>query len=83
VDEFLAGGSSEECPNDVGVSYVGQLDALSGEASNVLIKSLIRFLVVAPKIPGITRANIDTLEVSHENLYKVSPVVDASGREMF
>jgi hypothetical protein len=41
VDEFLAGGSHEEHPNDVGVSYVGQLGALPGETSNVLTKSLI------------------------------------------
>jgi hypothetical protein len=83
VDELLACGSREEHPNDVGVSYVRQLSALSGEASNVLTKSLIQFLTTAPEILGITRADIGTLEVSHENLYKVSPVVDASRREMF
>jgi hypothetical protein len=83
MDEFLTGGSREEHPNDVGISYVGQLSALLGEASNVLMKSLIRLLVVAPEILGITRADIGTLEVSHENLHKTSLVVDASGREMF
>jgi hypothetical protein len=79
MDEFLAGGSHKECPNDIGVSYIGQLGALPGEASNVLTKSLIRFLVAAPEILGITKANIGALEVTHENLHNVSPVVDASG----
>jgi hypothetical protein len=41
LDEILAGGSREECLNDVGVSYVGQLSALPGEASNVLTKNLV------------------------------------------
>jgi hypothetical protein len=41
VDEFLAGGSHEEHPNDVDVSYVRQLSVLPGETPNVLMKSLI------------------------------------------
>jgi hypothetical protein len=62
---------------------VGQLGALLGEALNVLTKSLIQFLAAAPEIPGITKADIGALEVPHENLHNVSPVVDASGRVMF
>jgi hypothetical protein len=57
VDEFLVGGSREECPNDVNVSYVRQLGALPGKASNVLTKSLIQFLATTPEILGITRAD--------------------------
>jgi hypothetical protein len=44
MDELLAGGSREEHPNDIGVSYIGQLGAQPGETSNVLTKSLIWFL---------------------------------------
>jgi hypothetical protein len=83
MDEFLAGGSCGEHPNDVGVSHIGQLSALPGEASNVLTKCLIRLLVVAPEVLGISRTDISALEVPHENLHKVSPVVDASGQKMF
>jgi hypothetical protein len=41
MDELLARGSCKECLNDISVSYVGQLSALPGETSNVLMKSLI------------------------------------------
>jgi hypothetical protein len=39
--------------------------------------------VVSPEIPGITRVDIGTLELSHKNLYKASLVMDTSGQEMF
>jgi hypothetical protein len=82
MDELFAGGSHEECPNDIGVSHIGQLDALPEEAPNILTKSFIRLLAAAPEVPGVTRADIGTLEVLHENLYEVGPVVDAMGRKM-
>jgi hypothetical protein len=83
VDKLLIGGSHEERPNDVGVSHVGQLGALPGEASNVHMESLILLLAAAPKVLGITRANISALEVPHENLHEVGPIMDATGRKMF
>jgi hypothetical protein len=48
---------------------------------NVLTESLIWLLVAAPEVLGITRADISELEVPHENLHEVSPVVDAMGQE--
>jgi hypothetical protein len=78
VDVLLVGGSREECSNDVNVSHVGQLSALPGEASNVLMESLIRLLVAAFGVPGITRVDISALEVPYENLYEVGLVVDAA-----
>jgi hypothetical protein len=41
MDELFVGGSREECPDDIGVSHVGQLGALPGEAPNVLMESFI------------------------------------------
>jgi hypothetical protein len=41
MDELFAGGSREECPDNIGVSHVGQLGALPGEAPNVLMESFI------------------------------------------
>jgi hypothetical protein len=38
--------------------------------------------VTAPEVPGVTGAHIGTLEVPHENLYKVGLVMDATGRKM-
>jgi hypothetical protein len=83
MDELLVGGSREERSNDIGVNHVGQLGALSGEASNALTESLIRLLAAALEVLGITTADISALEVPHENLHEVSPVVDALGRKMF
>jgi hypothetical protein len=39
-------------------------------------------LVVTPEVLGVTRVDIATLEVLHENLYEVGPVVDAMGLKM-
>jgi hypothetical protein len=82
MDELFAGGSHEECPDNIGVSHVGQLGALTGEVSNVLIESFIRLLMAAPEVLGVTRAHIGILKVPHKNLYEVSLVVDATGRKM-
>jgi hypothetical protein len=54
MDELLAGGSYEECSNDVDVSHVRQLGALSGQALNALMESLNQLLAAAPEVPGIT-----------------------------
>jgi hypothetical protein len=59
-----------------------QLGALLGEAPNVLVESFIWLLVAAPKVLGIARAHVGALEVPHENLYEVGPVVDATGWEV-
>jgi hypothetical protein len=45
-------------------------------------QSFIRLLAIAPKVPGVTRVHIGTLEVPHENLYEVSLVMDATGQKM-
>jgi hypothetical protein len=41
MDELFVGGSHEECPDDIGVSHIGQLGALPGQAPNVLTESFI------------------------------------------
>jgi hypothetical protein len=82
MDELFAGGSHEECPNDIGISHVGQLGALPGEAPNVHTESFMQLLAAAPEVPRVTRVNIGTLEVPHENIYEVGPVVDAMGQKM-
>jgi hypothetical protein len=83
MDELFADGSREECPDDIGISHVGQLGALPGEAPNVLTESFIPLLAAALEVLGVTRVDISTLEVSHENLYEVILVVDATGQKMF
>jgi hypothetical protein len=82
MDQLLAGGSREERSDDIGISNVGQLDALPGEVTDVFAESFIRLLAAAPEVPRVARAHVGALEVPHENLYEVSLVVDASGRKV-
>jgi hypothetical protein len=83
MDELFIGGSREKGPDNIGVSHIGQLGALPGEAPNVLMESFIWLLVAAPKVLGVTRADISTLEAPYKNLHEVGPVVDVTGRKMF
>jgi hypothetical protein len=41
MDQGLTGGPRQESPDDIGISDVRQLVALSGEASDVLMESLV------------------------------------------
>jgi hypothetical protein len=81
MDELFAGGSREERP-DISIGDVGQLGTLSRKAPDVLMESFIWLLTAAPQVPGVNRVDIGTLEVSHENLHGVGPVVDATSRKM-
>jgi hypothetical protein len=47
------------------------------------MESFIQLLAVDPKVLGVTRADMSTLEVPHKNLHKVSLVVDEMGRKLF
>jgi hypothetical protein len=79
MDRLLVGDSCEERSDDIGISNIGKLGALPGEASNVLTESFIQLLAVAPEVPGVARAHIGALEFPYENFYEVSPVVDTMG----
>jgi hypothetical protein len=68
MDQLLAGGSCKERSDDIRVSSIGKLNALPGEAPDVLAKSLIRLLPVAPEVLRVARVHIGALEVSHEDL---------------
>jgi hypothetical protein len=61
MDQLLAGGSSEERSDDIGVSNIRRLSALLGEAPNVLAKSFIRLLEAAPEVSRVARAHIGAL----------------------
>ena len=69
--------------NDFGVLDAGGLGALLGEAMDVVPQRLIGLLSTPSEIPGVPRAHVRALEVSHENLDQISPVVDLVGRKMF
>lgn len=83
VDQGLAGGPGQEGSNDVGVGDIGQLIALPGETLDVQAESLSRLLPAVLEIPGIPRACISALEVPHEDLLQVRPVLNPVGQEVF
>jgi hypothetical protein len=82
VYQGLIGGPRQKDPNHVGVGDVGELIALLGEASDVLVESFIRLVPIVLEIPGVPRAYIGALEVTHKDLLKVRPTSNLVGREM-
>ena len=69
VNQGLASGPGQESSYDVGIGDVGQLVALSREASDVPTKSFPRLLSVVFEIPWVPRTCVCALEVSHEDLF--------------
>jgi len=49
---------------------------LLGEAPHVVMQGLIGLLVTPFEVPGVSRAHVSALEVVHEDLDQVGPVVD-------
>ena len=68
--------------DDFGVLDARELGALLGEMPDVISQGLIRSLMAPSKIPRVTRAHVWALEVAHESLDQVRPVVDLVGRKM-
>jgi hypothetical protein len=62
--QVAASGASEERPDDIRVSDVGQLGAMLRKPSDVLSQGFPWLLAAASEIPGVVRA----LEVSSESL---------------
>ena len=69
MNQGLIGGPRQESSFDVGVSDVGQLVALPGEALDVPIKSFPELLSVVFEIPWVPRMHVCALEVSHKVLF--------------
>jgi hypothetical protein len=53
VDEHLTGHATDDGVDHVGVSDVGELIALLGEALNVLPEGLVSLLPTVAEIPGV------------------------------
>ena len=66
----------EESVNDLDVGDAGELGALLGEAPHVVTQGLTGLLTTPFEVPGVPRAHVSALEVSHEDLDQVIPVAD-------
>ena len=80
--QLLAGGTGDEGSDDVGVGDVGELGALFGESPNEVSEGLIRLLLAAPEVLGVSRAHVCALEVPDEDPDQVGPVMDHALREV-
>ena len=61
---------------------MGQLGALLGEASDEVSERLVRLLATTLEVPGVPGAHVCALEITDEDLYQVTLVVDLQGREV-
>ena len=74
--EVPACGAQMKGTDDFGVLHVGELGALLGETPDVVPQGLVRLLTTPSKNPGVPRAHVCALEVAHEDLDQVGPVMD-------
>jgi hypothetical protein len=75
-------GASEERPDDIRVSDVGQLGALLRKPPDVLSQGFPWLLAAASEIPGVPRAHVRALEVSSKGFDQVVLVGDLRRRQM-
>ena len=82
MNQGLVGGPGQEGHDDAGVDDIGQLVALLGEASDVLVESFPRLLLAILQILGVPRAHVGALEMSHKDLLQVHPALNPVGRKV-
>jgi hypothetical protein len=68
VDQRLTGGPRQEGPDHISVDDVGQLIAPPGEAIDVLMESFTWLLPTVLEVPGVSRAHVGALKVTHKDL---------------
>ena len=65
------------------VADARQLGALFGESPDKVSERLIWLLATTLEVLGIPWARVRALEISDEDLYQVSPIVDLHGGKVF
>lgn len=76
ADQIPIGGAGDECPDDIRVDDVGQIGALLGETSDVLMQGFIWLLPVALEILRVSGVYVCALEVPPKNPNQVVLVMD-------
>ena len=82
VHQVPARRALEKCVDDLDVGDAGRLGALLGEVLHIVTQGLIGLLPAPFELPGVPRTHVRALEVAHEGLDKVRPVVDLVGWKM-
>jgi hypothetical protein len=80
---LLRSGAREERTDDFGLADVGELCAALGVAANKVPKGLAMFLMTSSEIPGVSRAQVRALEITHEGLDQIAPVEDLVRGQVF
>jgi hypothetical protein len=68
VNQDLIGSPGQERADEVGISDIGQLIALFGETSDVVMEELTWLLPIVLEVLGVPRVCVGALKVSHEDL---------------
>jgi hypothetical protein len=82
VNQGLIGSPRQERTDDVSISDIGQLIALFGETSNVVMEGLVWLLPIVLEVPGVPRVRVGALKVPHKDLLQVRPILDGVGQEV-
>jgi hypothetical protein len=80
--EVPAGGALEEGVHDLRLGHARELCAALGETPYEVPERLAGLLGACAQVPGVSRAYVRALEVPHEGVYQIVPVVDLAGRQM-
>jgi hypothetical protein len=68
--------------HDLGLRHAGELCTALGEAPYEVPKRFAGLLGTRAQVPGVPRAHVRALEVAHERVDQVVPVVDLTGRQV-
>jgi hypothetical protein len=80
--EVPACGALEEGVHDLRLRHARELCTTLGEAPYEVPKRFAGLLGTGAQVPGISRAHVHALEVAHERVDQVVPVVDLTGRQV-
>ena len=76
VHQVPACRTLEESVDDLDVGDARELGAPLGEASQVVTQGLAGLLATPFEVPGVPRVHVRALEIAHEDMDQVGPVVD-------
>jgi hypothetical protein len=69
--------------HDLGLSYAREFSTALGKMSYEILERLVGLLGARPQVSGVPRTHIRALEVPHECVNLVLPIVDLTGRQVF
>lgn len=82
MNQRLVGSVVDEGANHVGIGGIGEFIYLLGEPSDVVPEAFPALLNALLKAPRSPREFAGTLEITHEDLFKVGLVVDSVARQV-